>query len=47
MLPAHDSALREITDIGEDSAARLEHDPAHVRVKESLMSVVWIEVGVG
>ena len=47
VLPAHDCALREVADVGEDPTARLEHNPADMRVKESLVRVVRIEVGVG
>lgn len=47
VLPAHYSALGEVTDVRSHTATRLEHDPTDMRIKEALVRVVRIEVGIG
>lgn len=47
MLPPHDFILAQIADVGNTGlASGFEKHPANVGVPESLVSIVWVQVGV-
>jgi len=48
VLPPHDGALAQVADVCDTRlAAGLHEHPAHMRIPETLVGIIWVEVGVG
>ena len=48
MLPPHNLVLAQVADVGDAGlTARFEKHPTNMGVPETLVSVVWIQVGIG
>ena len=48
MLPPNDGVLAQIADVGDTGlAAGFHQHPANVRVEETFVGIVWVQLGVG